>query len=108
MSAIPLSETDAAIVKAWSGVGIYPALVPAEFCRKLERERNAAQWCHEKCFEDRKRIIKQRDNLAEALKAADECLALVEDTAHGFSGDAVTVTRSVVSLALATLDKTEP
>jgi hypothetical protein len=43
MSAIPLSETDAAIVKAWSGVGIYPALVPAEFCRQLERERDEAR-----------------------------------------------------------------
>jgi hypothetical protein len=36
-------ETDAEISKAWEAVGISPALVPAEFCRKLERERDEAR-----------------------------------------------------------------
>ena len=36
-------ETDAEISEAWEAVGISPALVPAEFCRRLERERDAAR-----------------------------------------------------------------
>ena len=33
-------ETDAEISEAWEAVGISPALVPADFARQLERERN--------------------------------------------------------------------
>ena len=49
--------------------------VSADFARDLERElakmedqRDAAIWCHEKCREDRLRVIEQRDRLAEALR----------------------------------------
>jgi hypothetical protein len=34
----------------------------------MEDQRDAAIWCHEKCREDRLRIIGQRDTLAEALR----------------------------------------
>jgi hypothetical protein len=34
----------------------------------MEDQRDAAIWCHEKCREDRLRVIGQRDTLAEALK----------------------------------------
>jgi hypothetical protein len=42
--------------------------VLADFARQLERERNAALWCHEKCFEDRKRIIKELNILREQVR----------------------------------------
>ena len=49
--------------------------VSADFARDLERElakmedqRDAAIWCHEKCREDRLRVIAQRDRLTEALR----------------------------------------
>jgi hypothetical protein len=36
-------ETDAEISEAWEAVGISPALVPADFARRLERERDEAR-----------------------------------------------------------------
>lgn len=50
-----------------------------EFCRQLEIKLN-----------------KQR----EALEAADECLALIEDVGHGAMSDNVTVTRRIVLSAI--------
>lgn len=54
-----------------------------EFCRTLERRLNAQR---------------------EALEAADECLALIEDVGHGAMSDNVTVARSIVLAALAQND----
>ena len=51
-----------------------------EFCRTLERRLNAQR---------------------EALEAADECLALIEDVGHGAMADNVTVGRGIVLAALA-------
>jgi hypothetical protein len=50
-----------------------------EFCRRLERRLNAQR---------------------EALEAADECLALIEDVGHGAMSDNVTVARGIVLAAL--------
>jgi len=50
-----------------------------EFCRTLERRLNAQR---------------------EALEAADECLALIEDVGHGAMSDNVTVARGIVLAAL--------
>jgi hypothetical protein len=54
---------------------------------KLERERDAAQWCHEKCFEDRKRIIKELNTLQEQVK-----LTIMENL-HLADGDNCTLGR---------------
>jgi hypothetical protein len=43
--------------------------------------------------------------LLEALEASDECLALIEDVGHGAHMDNVTVTRKIVTDALAVLNK---
>ena len=40
------------------------------------------------------------DRLREALEAADECLALIEDVCHGAMMDNVTVARGIVTKAL--------
>jgi hypothetical protein len=53
----------------------------------LERERDAAQWCHEKCFEDRKRIIKELNTLQEQVK-----LTIMENL-HLADGDNCTLKR---------------
>jgi hypothetical protein len=50
-----------------------------EFCRILERRLNSQR---------------------EALEAADECLALIEDVGHGSMADNVTVARGIVLAAL--------
>lgn len=50
-----------------------------EFCRTLERRLNVQR---------------------EALEAADECLALIEDVGHGAMSDNVTVARGIVLAAL--------
>lgn len=50
-----------------------------EFCRALERLLNVQR---------------------EALEAADECLALIEDVGHGSMSDNVTVARGIVLAAL--------
>jgi ABC-type methionine transport system ATPase subunit len=42
-------------------------------------------------------VTKQRDTLAEALKTADVCLALFEDTAHGELGEMTTKTRKIIA-----------
>ena len=54
-----------------------------EFCRTLERRLNAQR---------------------EALEAADECLALIEDVGHGAMADNVTVARGIVLAALSQND----
>ena len=50
-----------------------------DFCRKLEIRLNVQR---------------------EALEAADECLALIEDVGHGAISDNVTVARGIVLAAL--------
>ena len=45
-------------------------------------------------------VTTQRDRLAEALEAADECLALIEDVGHGAMSDNVTAARRIVLQAL--------
>ena len=54
-------------------------LAAMEFCRKLEIRLNVQR---------------------EALEAADECLALIEDVGHGAMSDNVTVARGIVLAAL--------
>jgi hypothetical protein len=58
-----------------------------DLSRQLERERNAAFWCHEKCFEDRKRIIKKLNTLQEQVK-----LTIMENL-HLADGDNCTLKR---------------
>ena len=55
-----------------------------DFCRKLEIRLNVQK---------------------EALEAADECLALIEDVGHGAMADNVTVARGIVLAALSQNDE---
>lgn len=47
----------------------------------------------------------QRDSLIEALEAADECLALIEDVGHGAMMDNVTVARRIVLSAISSANE---
>jgi hypothetical protein len=58
-------------------------VVNIDDARQLERELTEAR--------------EQRDTLAEALKTADVCLALFEDTAHGELGEMTTKTRKIIA-----------
>jgi hypothetical protein len=78
----PTPETDAECRR--TGHEDAPAsYLRADFARQLERERDEAR--------------EQRDTLAEALKTADVCLALFEDTAHGELGEMTTKTRKIIA-----------
>jgi hypothetical protein len=93
----PTPETDSAYTQR-PNEGAWDFKVRQEkTMESLERERNAAIWCHEKCFEDRKRIINQRDTLAEALNAI-----LNDDP------DSPLYKIKEARAALATLNQTEP
>jgi hypothetical protein len=69
---------------------------------KKEAQEKVTQMAHHLC-----QVEQQRDRLAEALNAADECLSLVEDTGHGCLGENITVTRSIVIKALQSLNLTK-
>ena len=49
-----------------------------------------------RCF----RLALRIAHLAEALEAADECLALIEDVGHGAHMDNVTVARGLITKAM--------
>ena len=81
MNDTPTPETDAEVNELVTS-STYN-MVTADFARKLERERDEAR--------------EQRDTLAEALKTADICLALFEDTAHGELGEMTTKIRKIIA-----------
>lgn len=73
----------------------------AEIVKKARnRWANGIHTCHDKC--SRERCVERRRirSMREALEAADECLALIEDAGHGAHMDNVTVARGIVARAL--------
>jgi uncharacterized coiled-coil DUF342 family protein len=71
---------------------------------EMERELRGLRAERDEASEENSRLTtmamdfrEQRDTLAEALKTADECLALFEDTAHGELGEMTTKTRKIIA-----------
>jgi len=69
------------ITEAFARTADWPSAM--DFCRRLEIRLNVQR---------------------EALEAADECLALIEDAGHGSMADNVTVARCIVLAALSQND----
>lgn len=77
------------------------AIESAEIVKKArDRWANGIHTCHDHCT--RERCVERRKIKAmrEALEAADECLALIEDVGHGAHMDNVTVARGIVARAI--------
>ena len=87
----PTPRTDAEILRVPSCFeNTYHHVVLADFARQLERDIAKLSF----------RLNVQR----EALEAADECLALIEDVGHGTMSDNVTIARGIVLAALSRND----
>ena len=73
----------------------------AEIVQKArDRWANGIHTCHERCTRERCVERRKLKAMREALKAADECLALIEDVGHGAMMGNVSVTRGIVLRAL--------
>ena len=87
MNKTPTPETDSAYTQR-PNEGAWDFKVRQEkTMESLERERDVALWCHEKCFEDRKQIIKELNILQEQVR-----LTIMENL-HLADGDNCTLKR---------------
>ena len=73
----------------------------AEIVQKArDRWANGIHTCHERCTRERCVERRKLKAMREALEAANECLALIEDVGHGAMMGNVSVTRGIVLRAL--------
>lgn len=68
--------------------------------RARNRWANGLHTCGERCTRERCVERRKLKTMREALEAADKCLALIEDVAHGAMTDNVSVARGIVLRAL--------
>lgn len=68
--------------------------------RARNRWANGIHTCHDHCTRERCVERRRMKAMREALEAADECLALIEDVGHGAITDNVSVARGMVLRAL--------
>ena len=76
----------------------------AEWRQLADEALNTLRITREKCGIGDRHVMREKNReitrLREALEAADECLALIEDVGHGALMDNVTVARGIVTKAL--------
>ena len=81
--------------------GMPTGATAADIVKKAcNRWANGIHTCSDRCTRERCVERRKMKAMREALEAADECLALIEDVGHGAHMDNVTVAREIVARAL--------